>query len=105
MDLGQIVRFIDSPYNRIADVKMLKFFAQASPTTVLTVAVLTGLSLIIPFFWCRYLCPYGALLGALGLFSPFKIRRDGETCIGCRKCTQTCPRAAGCTRLGTVRSG
>ena len=42
-------------------------------------------------FWCRYLCPYGALLGLASMFSPFKIRRDASGCTGCRHCTAACP--------------
>jgi polyferredoxin len=104
MDVGQLGRFINSPYNRIADVKMLKFFTAASPTTIATVAVLVGLSLLVPFFWCRYLCPYGALLGALSVLSPFKIRRDGKRCVGCQKCTQVCPARVRVHRTAVVRS-
>jgi len=104
MDLGQLEQFIGSPYNRIADVKMLKFFVEPSKTTVTVVAVLTGLSLVIPFFWCRYLCPYGALLGAVSLFSPFKIRRDRQTCVGCQKCSQICPARIQVHKAGTVWS-
>lgn len=91
MDVVQLDHFINSPYNRIADVKMLKFFASPSQTTLVVLATLTGLSLIVPFFWCRYLCPYGAMLGALSVFSPFKIRRDKNTCTGCEKCSRVCP--------------
>jgi polyferredoxin len=104
MDTAQLGQFIDSPYNRIADVKMLKFFADPSQTTVIVVAVLTGLSLVIPFFWCRYLCPYGALLGALSVFSPFKVRRDRQTCVGCQRCSQVCPARIKVHKLGTVLS-
>jgi polyferredoxin len=91
MDVVQLERFIDSPYNRVADVKMLKFFADPSATTVTAVAVLLGLSLAIPFFWCRYLCPYGALLGGMSVLSPFKIRRNSQVCTGCERCTRICP--------------
>ncbi|MCX7894333.1 MAG: 4Fe-4S binding protein, partial [Thermoanaerobaculum sp.] len=34
MDLAQVRSFLDSPYNRVADVKMLLFFAQPSRLTV-----------------------------------------------------------------------
>jgi polyferredoxin len=91
MDVGQLARFIDSPYHRVADVKMLKFFTEPSHTTIVVLAVLTGLSFVIPFFWCRYLCPYGALLGALSVFSPFKVRRHAGTCTKCERCSQVCP--------------
>jgi polyferredoxin len=70
----------------------------------MVVAALVGLSLVLPFFWCRYLCPYGALVGALSVLSPFKIRRDRQTCIGCRQCTQICPARVRVHEAGTVRS-
>ncbi|MFC1692944.1 4Fe-4S binding protein, partial [Candidatus Latescibacterota bacterium] len=41
-------------------------------------------------FWCRNLCPLGALLS---LFSRFSVwgRRVSEECIDCSKCARTCP--------------
>ncbi len=40
-------------------------------------------------FWCRYLCPLGALLGWL---SKFSILRPliGSTCTGCKACSLAC---------------
>jgi polyferredoxin len=83
--------FIYSPYNRVADIKMLYFFLYMSQTTFRTLSLLVVLSLAIPYFWCRYLCPYGALLGAISWLSPFKIRRNKPSCIDCEKCSKVCP--------------
>lgn len=83
--------FIYSPYNRVADIKMLKFFQDISPTALWTIFVLAVLSIFIKHFWCRYLCPYGALLGILGFLSPTKITRHIPTCIDCELCTKVCP--------------
>ena len=91
MDATTLHRFIYSPYNRVADIKMLLFFSEASLLTLRVLAVLLLLSLLIPYFWCRYLCPYGALLGGWSLLSPLKIRRNRTTCIDCEKCTRVCP--------------
>lgn len=91
MDVIDLARFIYSPYNRIADIKMLKFFAQMSTTTFWVLVALIVLSTLVPYFWCRYLCPYGALLGLLSVLSPFKIRRNTATCIDCRRCGRACP--------------
>lgn len=104
MDVFQLERFIESPYNRVADLMMLRFFSPPSPTTVVVLAVLAGLTFVIPFFWCRYLCPYGALLGALSVLSPFKIRRRTDTCTACEKCTTACPARIAVHRARTVRS-
>ncbi len=83
--------FIDSPYNRVADIKMLLFFAHMSETTLWTLVILMLLSLLTPHFWCRFLCPYGALLGALSWMSPFKIRRHPAVCVDCGNCSRVCP--------------
>jgi len=41
-------------------------------------------------FWCRYLCPAGALLGLLSRWNLLKLRIDDEKCIKCGLCTQHC---------------
>ena len=46
-----------------------------------------------PRFWCRNICPLGALLGVLGRFGLMQ-RRVNETCIDCGKCQRICPTAA-----------
>ncbi len=91
MDTATITRFLESPYYRMADVKMLHFFTRMSATTALVIAALVVLSLLIRNFWCRYLCPYGALMGLLALASPLRIRRREATCIQCGQCTRACP--------------
>jgi polyferredoxin len=62
-----------------------------SEMTFWVLAILVALSIAIPYFWCRYLCPYGALLGAVSWLSPYKIRRNLSSCIDCKKCTKVCP--------------
>jgi polyferredoxin len=86
-----VVKFLDSPYWAVSDVKMLHFFTRMSTTTLVALLGLTFLSLFYKMFWCRYLCPYGALLGLASMLSPFKIRRDSSTCTGCRRCSAVCP--------------
>lgn len=83
--------FLDAPYWAVSDIKMLRFFTHMSATTIVVLMVLTGLSFFYKNFWCRYLCPYGALLGLVSIASPFKIRRDPNNCTGCRRCTAACP--------------
>ncbi|MGB7296766.1 MAG: 4Fe-4S binding protein, partial [Candidatus Aminicenantales bacterium] len=41
-------------------------------------------------FWCRYLCPAGALLGLLARWNVPKVRIDMEKCIQCNLCTLHC---------------
>jgi polyferredoxin len=91
MDVDALREFIYSPYNKMADVKMYLFFAHISTFALGTILVLVLLSVVIKNFWCRFLCPYGALLGITGWLSPLKITRNTETCVDCELCTKACP--------------
>ncbi len=91
MDQAATKIFLQSSYWKVADVKMLYFFIHMSVTTGAVLIILFILSLLIRNFWCRYLCPYGALMGLLSIFSPTFIVRDDKTCIQCKKCSQVCP--------------
>ena len=91
MDLHAIEAFIESPYNRLVDAKMLLFFLSPSHLTVAVLVGLIALSVLIRNPWCRFLCPYGALLGIVARFSPVYVSRDQTLCINCKKCAQVCP--------------
>jgi len=41
-------------------------------------------------FWCRAICPLGALLGTAATFSVFGLRKIETTCDGCNKCLLHC---------------
>ncbi len=90
MDPFALRAFLASPYNHIADVKMYLFFAPPGQTTLIVVGVLALLSVLVQGAWCRYLCPYGALLGLVSWASPLKIRRDPATCTDCGICDKVC---------------
>ncbi|GJQ21032.1 MAG: (Fe-S)-binding protein [Bacteroidia bacterium] len=104
MDVFSLRRFIYSPYNKVADIKMYLFFADISTFALWTILMLMFGSVIIKNFWCRYLCPYGALLGFLSFLSPFKITRNKSTCIDCELCTKACPSSINVHRAGRVWS-
>jgi len=104
MAAGEIAAFMNSPYGVIADVKMLNFFRHLGETGAIVIGVLVAASLFVQNLWCRYLCPYGALLGITSLFSPARIRRNPETCIDCAKCAKACPSALPVDKLVTIKS-
>ena len=76
-----IAAFLRSPYGIVADVKMLNFSRFSGETGLIVLGVLVVASVFVQNFWCRYLCPYGVLLGITSLFSPLRIHRNLETCI------------------------
>jgi polyferredoxin/Pyruvate/2-oxoacid:ferredoxin oxidoreductase delta subunit len=51
--------------------------------------VVLGLNIIEKRFWCRYLCPLGALLGILSRFSLLR-RSVSEGCTSCGACDSVC---------------
>ena len=83
--------FLLSPYNMISDVKMLKFFIEISSFTLKVLIILFILSLVFRNFWCRFLCPYGALIGLGSLLGLSRVKRNEKTCIDCQQCTRVCP--------------
>lgn len=52
--------------------------------------IVLGLNLIEKRFWCKYLCPLGALLGLVSKFSLLK-RSVSEDCAECGVCGTVCP--------------
>jgi len=96
--------FLNSPYNQVADIKLYHFFAHLSRTGFIVLSVLFLGSVFIRNLWCRYLCPYGAMLGIVGLFSPNKIQRRADTCIDCAKCAKVCPSFIKVDKVKTVWS-
>ncbi len=104
MSEAALKAFLDSPYNLVADIKMYYFFADISRTALVVISVLFFASIFIRNFWCRYLCPYGALLGIVGLLSPNKITRNASSCIDCAKCAKACASFIPVDKVKTVWS-
>ncbi len=44
--------------------------------------------------YCRYLCPYGAILRVLGCFSKWRLTITPTDCITCQMCEDVCPYGA-----------
>ena len=83
--------FERAPYMKVADIKMMKFFMNLSVLAIIILSVIFIFSIFNKNYWCRYFCPYGALIGVLSWASPTRIVRNKITCIDCSKCTVACP--------------
>lgn len=83
--------FINSDYHKLADVRLLDFFLRISPPVLAAVLLLAAASVVLRNPFCRYLCPYGALLGLAAFLSPFRVTRSRERCVSCGVCSQVCP--------------
>jgi len=69
-------------------------YRQAHFHGVLLIGALFGaillLNRVFTRFWCRGLCPLGALLGVFSRFAIFGLQKDEEACGGCNKCLLDC---------------
>ncbi|MCS6236605.1 4Fe-4S binding protein [Shewanella baltica] len=110
MPAQSIPNYLDGNYHKIADLKMALFFLTPSLITLLVFALILALAAWRRQGFCRYLCPYGAMLGILSFASPLKIRRDSQHCLieakgmKCDKCTRACPANIIVHTKTTVRS-
>ena len=63
-------------------------------------------SLLIERFFCKYLCPLGAIYSLLSRFRVFKVKRDSVACSGqCRICAKKCSMSIPLYRYEQVSSG
>ena len=104
MSAAAIAEFLATPYGLIVDVRMLNFFRYLGGVSAFVVLGLIIASIFVQNFWCRYLCPYGALLGLAALASPLRITRREPACIDCAKCAKACPSLLPVDKLIQIRS-
>ena len=54
--------------------------------------ILAAIELFIsPRWWCRTMCPGGALYGLVGLLRPVRVKLSPGSCTGCGRCQPVCP--------------
>jgi len=89
--LRPVVDFLDIPSLVYARMPLPRYALQW--VSVLMFAGIFICALITPRFWCRYLCPAGALF-ALCSVKPLIRRQVSDTCIRCGACQTACPMQA-----------
>jgi len=69
--------------------------------------IVLGITMLAALFverpWCKYACPYGAVLGLTNLVSIFKIHRSESSCIACGACDRACPMNISVSKKVTIR--
>lgn len=66
-----------------------------------TLLIFTAIALLVFFnrrFWCRFICPMGAILALTSRCSLFKRTVDETKCINCNRCVRNC-------RMGAIEVG
>jgi len=65
-------------------------WAESAVGLIILVITIVG-SMVYDRFFCKYLCPMGALYGIFGKLSPYRVVRNKDKCIDCGICTKNCP--------------
>ncbi|HOZ12435.1 MAG TPA: 4Fe-4S binding protein [Thermotogota bacterium] len=68
--------------------------ATFNPASILHIAIfiiIVAFSLWISRFWCRFLCPVGAILGLFNRVTPLQINFSENLCVHCDRCSDQCP--------------
>ena len=90
--IGPLAAVADLAYDGL-DLPVLPF-RQAHFHGVLLIGTLFAaillLNRVFTRFWCRGICPLGAMLGMFSRFAIFGLQKDEEACGGCNKCLLNC---------------
>lgn len=73
-----------------------------SALVILFMVLITSLFIERP--WCKYACPFGAVLGVTNKFRLFSITRREKTCIRCNRCYTSCPMGIDVSNVKKVNS-
>lgn len=76
--------------------------AEVAAAGLISMAVVIVLSLLMDRPFCKYLCPFGAIYGLVGMFRIVAVKR-GDGCVGCRKCDRVCPMGVPVSKMRVVR--
>jgi len=79
------------PLREICPARALLSFQLTTPLlwSVLITFVIT--SLVNRRFWCKYLCPLGAILAPFNKIAPLRLVLNTDSCTNCRRCESACP--------------
>ena len=71
---------------------LFRFYSgEVAVSALVVLGIVLGASLIVERPFCKYACPYGAILGIFNFFSLFPLRRSESKCISCKACDRSCP--------------
>ncbi|GJM26629.1 MAG: hypothetical protein DHS20C16_30440 [Phycisphaerae bacterium] len=66
-------------------------FGTAATAMLLILGIIVAFELFVsPRWWCRSMCPGGALYGILGWARPVRVKLKSDSCTGCRACIPVC---------------
>jgi len=79
------------PLRDICPARALFSFELSTPLLISVLIVFVITSLVNRLFWCKYLCPFGALLAIFNKIAPLRLVINHSSCTTCGRCDTECP--------------
>lgn len=89
-------------YAQISDIKYL--LPEYLIGTILLILIGIG-AMFIERFFCRYLCPLGAIFAILSKLKIYKVHKERSNCGACKACTLKCSMGIDLDKVDKVNSG
>lgn len=94
-----------SPWEAFAQITDISLVLSDFALGLLLLLLITIGAMLVERFFCRYLCPLGAVFALISKISIFKIRKPNDKCGKCRICTSSCSMGIPLYNLNSVRGG
>ena len=94
-----LLPIVDGPVNFVSVTQ--RFYSQAGLIFAIFLTAVF-LNLAIPRFYCRFICPLGALFAVFGRFAVWRIGKNQSEYINCKLCEKSCE--GGCEPAGNIRT-
>lgn len=94
-----------SPWDVFGQVISFRFRFTGFLIGIIIFAIITMGALFIERFFCRYICPFGAIFAIVDRLHFFELHKPSEKCGKCRRCTNECPMGISLYKGDEIKSG
>jgi NosR/NirI family nitrous oxide reductase transcriptional regulator len=94
-----------SPWNAFAQIGNFSDAILQYTFGFIVLAIIAVGAMFIERFFCRYLCPLGAIFSIISKIRIFKIKKPNDKCGKCRLCTNNCSMGIDLYKMNKVSSG
>lgn len=92
-------------WSDFARLNHLSSIIKETPLSALILILVMFGAVFIERFFCRYLCPLGAILAILSRIKLFRMKRKSEFCNKCKFCTSNCPMGIEVGNMAEIKTG
>lgn len=103
--IGSTILKSTSPWDAFAQITDISTVISTFAIGFILLILITVGSFFIERFFCRYLCPLGAIFTLISKISIFKINKPSSDCGKCRACTNSCSMSLPLYNVETVKGG